>query len=107
MKIYVAGAYSKGDVAVNVRNALSMAKRLVEMGHVPYVPHLTHFWHFAFPRPYEFWLEYDKEWLRVCDAVFRIVGESSGADAEVELAKELGLPIYYKMDDVPAAEKNL
>lgn len=39
--------------------------------------------------------------LEKCDAVFRIQGKSTGADKDVELAKERGLKIYYNLDDVP------
>ncbi|MDB5025377.1 MAG: hypothetical protein JWP78_3132 [Mucilaginibacter sp.] len=35
-----------------------------------------------------------------CDAVLRIGGESKGADNDVKLAHELGLPIYYKPEDI-------
>lgn len=101
MKIYVAGPYSKGDVAMNVRNALEVADQLVAMGHTPFVPHLTHFWHLVFPHPYEFWLEYDRQFIPDCDALFRMYGESNGANQEVAVAQRLGLPIYYTIDEVP------
>lgn len=39
--------------------------------------------------------------LRHCDAVFRIPGVSTGADKDVEIARSLGLPVYYELDDVP------
>jgi hypothetical protein len=39
--------------------------------------------------------------LERCDAVFRIQGESKGADADVKLAMEKGLKVYYEMEDVP------
>jgi hypothetical protein len=35
-----------------------------------------------------------------CDAVLRLEGASKGADDDVELAKELGLKIYYKLEDI-------
>lgn len=41
--------------------------------------------------------------LRKCDAVLRIKGESKGADQDVEIAKKLGLKIYYNIDDIPAS----
>jgi len=53
------------------------------------------------PHEYQFWLDQDMEWLRVCDAVFRIFGESSGADKEVKEAERLGMPVYYSIFDVP------
>ena len=36
-----------------------------------------------------------------CDAVFRIDGISKGADQDVLLARRRGLPVYYRMEDVP------
>jgi len=38
--------------------------------------------------------------LTRCDAVLRIGGESSGADKDVEIAKELGLKVYYHIKDI-------
>lgn len=39
--------------------------------------------------------------LAKCDAVFRIPGESRGADLECEVARTLGMPVYVDIDDVP------
>src|SRR5688572_44925 len=39
--------------------------------------------------------------LKKCDAVLRIEGASKGADEDVKQAKALGLPVYYKLEDVP------
>jgi len=41
----IAGPYTRGDVAVNVRNAYEVANRLADLGFAPFVPHATHFWH--------------------------------------------------------------
>lgn len=41
--------------------------------------------------------------LTKCDAILRITGESKGADQDVELAKELGLKVYYDLDEIPEA----
>ena len=40
--------------------------------------------------------------IRQCHAVYRIDGESQGADADVRLAEELGLPVYRSREDIPA-----
>ncbi len=106
IKVYVAGPYSKGDVALNVRRAMDTADLLVDLGFVPFVPHLTHFWHMAFPRPYEFWLEYDNEFLPYCDALLRLPGESSGADAEVDVTKKWGIQVFHDIEDLEAAFPN-
>lgn len=39
--------------------------------------------------------------LQKCDAVLRLEGESKGADEDVRIAKERGLKIYYRLEDVP------
>jgi len=98
-RVYVAGPYTKGDVALNVRNAFAAANQLADRGFAPFVPHATHFWHMLFPRPYEFWLELDNEFLRFCQAVLRLPGESSGANKEVELAAKLGIPVFREIEE--------
>jgi hypothetical protein len=42
--------------------------------------------------------------LERCDAVLRIEGESKGADEDVRIARERGLAVYFKLQDVPQAE---
>ena len=39
--------------------------------------------------------------LEWCDAVLRVGGASKGAEQDVRLAKERGLPVYYDVQDVP------
>ena len=39
--------------------------------------------------------------LECCDAVLRIPGESRGADLDVARARELGLPIYTDIAELP------
>lgn len=47
-RVYVAGPYTNGDVAVNVRTAYEAADRLADLGFAPFVPHSTHFGTFSF-----------------------------------------------------------
>lgn len=101
VRVYVAGPYTKGDVATNVRNAIIAGNNLRALGYTPFVPHLTHFWHMQVPHEIEYWYAYDLEWLEMCDAVFRLPGESAGADKEVERAKELGIPVTTSYLDLP------
>ena len=103
MRIYVAGPYTKGDVAVNVRNAIYAGSYIANLGHFPYIPHLSHFSHLCIPQEYSFWMRQDEEWLKVCDAILRLPGESAGADYEMKLAQELGLQVYYSVFDIPKA----
>lgn len=99
-RIYVAGPYTQGDVAVNVRNAFEAADRLATLGFAPFVPHSTHFWHMLFPRPYEFWLDLDNQFLPLCDALLRLPGQSSGSDKEVQLARALNIPVFTDFDGI-------
>lgn len=97
-RVYVAGPYTQGDVAVNVRNAYEAANQLADLGFAPFVPHATHFWHMLFPRPYEFWLHLDNQFLPCCEAVIRLPGPSNGADKEVQRAQELNIPVFTELD---------
>ncbi len=106
MRIYVAGPYSKGDTAVNVRNAILAAERIVDLGHIPYIPHLTHFWHLVAPHEIGFWYNYDLEWLGYCDAIVRLPRESAGADNEVRKTRDLGLQVFDGIDSIPVRFKH-
>lgn len=99
-RIYVAGPYSQGDVAQNVRAAYEAASALADLGFAPFVPHHTNFWHLLFPRPYDDWLELDFAFLLCCDAVLRLPGASEGADKEVTWAKSHGIPVFPDIDSV-------
>lgn len=101
--IYVAGPYTKGDVAMNVRAACEAADRLANAGLVAFVPHLSHFWHFAFPRPYTSWLAIDLAFLPFCSAVLRLPGDSGGADAEVKEAELAGIPVFLDIEALIAS----
>lgn len=100
LKVYVAGPYTKGDVAVNVRNAIGVADMLMGHGYIPYVPHLTHFWHMLHPRAYMEWMDLDCEWLKVCDVIWVMPGDSIGTDTEVAYAKKIGIPVVRTMEQL-------
>ena len=93
-RIYIMGPYTGGDVAQNVRRAIEAADVVVDLGGTPYIPHLSHFWHLIKPHKYEFWMEQDIQWLEVCDAAYRLPGESKGADREYTRCGELKIPVF-------------
>ena len=39
-------------------------------------------------------MEHDIEWLQQCHAVYRMEGESTGADHEVKVAEAISVPVY-------------
>lgn len=100
IKVYIASPYTLGDVAANVKLQLDTVDELMNKGFAPFAPLYSHFQHMAHPRPYEDWVKIDLEWVKVCDCVLRLDGESKGADGEVKYAKELGLPVFYSIDEL-------
>lgn len=99
-RIYISGPISKGNWPDNYWNFCSTFDRLVELGFAPFNPggSMMHPGHHLIP--HETWIEIDLPWVAVADAVFRITGESDGADRECELARELGIPIFVSTGDL-------
>ena len=98
--VFIASPYTLGDVGVNVKESMDVANTLMNLGYNPFIPLLYHFQHIVNPRPYEDWIEIDLHWLSKCDCVLRLPGESSGADGEVKRAGELGIPVYYSINEL-------
>jgi hypothetical protein len=105
-KVYIAAPYSLGDIFINIRTVIEVADELLDEGYVPFVPHLTGFWHFHSPKHYDEWLDYDNEWLQVCDCLLRLDGNSSGADREVNEMTKLGRPVYDNIEELLANMSN-
>jgi hypothetical protein len=106
MKIYVAGPYSapigtaigevRQKIEENIAEADSFARRLVDLGHTPFVPH-------TMMRSWEDEKGVDRkavericnEWIAQCDALL-FLGSSPGANIEKAIAESLGLPIFTR-----------
>ena len=100
LKIYVAGptsAATRKGILANVEVAKKVTVELMKKGHYPYTPHLLCL--LEHDQPWEFWMAFDEQWLRCCDALFYIA-PSPGTDIELALAKELGMYIFYSLDEV-------
>ena len=52
--------------------------------------------------PHSVWLECDLPWVSVCDAVYRLPGESAGAEEECRFADREGIPVFYTLDALMA-----
>jgi len=112
MKIYLAGPISADSdevVFANCQRAVDAGIELMRKGHFPFVPHLS-LWtntrakvKFGIEFTWEQWMELDDAFLQCCDALLYL-GSSRGADQELERAKELGLQIFYSVDEVPEVE---
>jgi hypothetical protein len=101
MRVFIAGPYSQGSVTHNVRLVLGVADMLLRRGYAPYVPHLNHLWQLVFPNSYETWMRLDFAYLKICQAMLRLPGDSPGADREEAEAKRLGVPVYYTLEAFP------
>ncbi|MDN5287189.1 MAG: hypothetical protein JWR38_3463 [Mucilaginibacter sp.] len=114
LTILIAGPYRSGTnddpelMAQNLSRLEEMALPIFRAGHIPVIGE----W-FALPllkqagskhpgdEAYEEILyPVAKRLLAKCDAVLRIEGASKGADEDVRIAQERGLPVYYKLEDI-------
>lgn len=107
IRVYIASPYTLGDVAVNVKIQIDTADELMNYGFAPFVPLLAHFQHLIHARPYQDWVNVDLEWVKHCDCVLRLDGESNGADEEVRLANSIGKRVFYSINDLINHYKNI
>lgn len=93
-RVYVAGPISS-DPMEGVHRATAISRQMFLDGLAPFVPHWDAMW-FLGEGHWKAYLEFDLEFVSVCDAVYRLSGESKGADKEVAVARELGINVYYE-----------
>lgn len=98
--VYIASPYTKGNKLENVKKSFDVALELIDLGFAPYAPLYSHYLEERSPRPYETWTKLDNEWVLRCNCLLRLPGESSGADKEVELAKEIQIPVFYSVTEL-------
>jgi len=90
-----------GEPGPNLHAAASVAADLLLAGCNPVVPHVTWILHAIRPDvPVEAWTDWCLSVLARCDALYRLDGESVGADRELERAKELGIPVFRSIDGI-------
>ena len=107
LRVYIAGPISGGDVWENVISGLRWGRRLLADGFAPYVPHMDAYMTLTpgatteptvDPFPWGALLEWDLEWVTTSEAVFRLSGVSKGADLEVDIASQQGIPVFFESD---------
>lgn len=92
--VYIAGPYTRPDPVENTHNTIRLAEQIEALGCDVVIPHLSLLWHIVSPAPLERWYERDLAVMRRCDAVVRLPGDSTGADAEVAEAITCGIPMF-------------
>lgn len=106
IRVYIAGPYTKPDMVKNTRRAIVAGDRLRSLGFLPFIPHsMTILWDMLCPHGYEFWMDYDLQWLANCHCVLRLHGESAGADRETARAAELKMPVFNSITQLIDAVK--
>jgi len=116
--ILIAGPYRSGTgddpekMAANLRRLEEVSWPLFQAGHVPMIGEWVALpvWRAAGgvslgDRLYdEIFYPAAGRLLQICDAVLRLPGASNGADNDVRVAQERGLPVYFSLDEVPGIE---
>jgi hypothetical protein len=102
LRVYIAGPISLGDTAKNIETGLEWGRTMLRDGLAPYIPHLDTFLGVdpsitpgTHKSQWNGLLEWDIEWVAVSEAFFRIPGESKGADLEMKVARECGIPVFF------------
>ena len=118
--ILIAGPYRSGTnddparLAANLRALEAAALPLWRAGHLPLIGEWVALpiiaqaggTHVADAVHQDFLYPVARRLMARCDAVLRLPGESKGADEDVRLARERGLPVYHHVDEVPVASKS-
>jgi len=107
-KIYVCGDYSADnviDVLKNIGKGQKVCADLFKKGFYPFCP-----WHdksYVIDNPdndfdVSQFHKHSMAWLEVSELVYVIsgVGNGGGVDAEIKRAKELGIPVVYRLKDI-------
>jgi len=108
VSVYIASPYSNGWMPSNIKLQMTTSDKLLDLGYFPYVPLLSHFLEIYSNRSEHEWLKLDFVFLKKCDAVLRLQNKdkngifvtSPGADQEVALAKENGIPVFYSIEEL-------
>jgi hypothetical protein len=117
--ILIAGPYRSGTgddpalLARNLRRLEEAAWPIFAKGHVPMIgewvalPVLASAGASGVADPLAAQVMYPtaERLLQHADAVLRLPGESRGADQDVAIARERGLPVYTSLDEIPSANE--
>jgi type III secretory pathway component EscU len=119
--ILVAGPYRSGTnndpqlIAKNLDRLERFSLQIYEAGHIPLIGE----WvalpiakqagssHVGDAISEQFLYPVANRLIQRCDAVLRIDGPSKGADEDVRLARQRGLPVYFNIEEVPSINSTL
>jgi hypothetical protein len=119
MLILIAGPYRSGTgddparMAINLQRLEAPSHALFLAGHVPMIGEWVALpiWHAAGGKVvgddlYEqIFHPVAGRLLQLCEGVLRLEGASKGADNDVRIANERGIPVWYRLEDVPGCAR--
>jgi hypothetical protein len=119
LMILIAGPYRSGTndapdkMAVNLQELERYALPLYRAGHLPMIGEwvalpiirVAGSAGVGDPVYQEFLYPVASRLLERCDAVLRVPGESKGADQDVAIARERGLPVFFELEEVPGIQQ--
>jgi hypothetical protein len=111
LKIFISAPLSNGGQADNETMMANMEKAVlagiecIKKGQYPFIPHLHLFTHTlaesqGLEIPWQTWMDIDDAFLHCCDAIL-CLGSSKGSNIELSVARDMKIPIYYSVDEVP------
>ena len=115
MMILIAGPYRSGTnddpqkMAANLHRLEAASYPIFKAGHIPMIGEwvAVPIWNVAGGKSVgdaiydEVFYPTAGRLIERCDAILRLEGASSGADNDVRLARERGIPVYYDVEDIP------
>jgi hypothetical protein len=106
MKIAVAGPYSAETAVQRQKNLEALNKAaaaIYKKGHIPVIgvnAALPVLEQSQVNDPYKLIMDISLAVVESCDALL-LIAESTGANRERDLILSKGLPVYYKIEDIP------
>lgn len=108
-RVYVAGAYNAPNIIEaldNMRRGMRMSVRVLMAGYAPFCPWTDYHYRLMQREGEEVTRQmyHDQAiaWLEVSDAVMVMPNSetSTGTQAEIARAKELGIPVFYSLEEL-------
>lgn len=100
--IYLSGPITGGDREQNFAQAAAIHRHLMQRGFAVINPMLTMKLPWAWEVEHMHWIEADLPIIERVDAVFRLPGQSVGADLEEAHANKCGVPVFRTVGDLLA-----
>lgn len=114
-RIYVAGCYSSDNVLgvfENMRKGMRLSVKTLLAGFAPFCPWLDYHFSLMLRGTEKItvadYYEYSMSWLYVSDAMLLVPGweKSVGTSKELTLASEVGIPVFYTLEELVEWEKS-